>query len=67
MQVTRQHVLDVLRRTGFAEVAEEVSRVLPDPVTGTRRRHHGRTNRWAEPGEATGSPASSAAVRRRSS
>jgi hypothetical protein len=32
MQVTRQHVVDVLRRAGFAEVAEEVARVLPDPV-----------------------------------
>jgi hypothetical protein len=32
MQLTRQHVVDVLRRTGFAEVAEEASRVLPDPV-----------------------------------
>ena len=32
MQVTRQHVLDVLRRAGFAQVAEEVSQDLPDPV-----------------------------------
>ena len=32
MQVSRQHVVDILRRTGFAEVAEEVSRLLPDPV-----------------------------------
>jgi hypothetical protein len=32
MQLTRQHVVDVLRRTGFAEVADEASRVLPDPV-----------------------------------
>ncbi len=32
MQVTRQHVLDVLRRAGFAETAEELSRVLPDLV-----------------------------------
>jgi hypothetical protein len=32
MQVTRQHVVDVLRRAGFAEMAEEVSRALPDPV-----------------------------------
>jgi hypothetical protein len=32
MQLTRQHVVDVLRRTGFAEVAEDASRTLPDPV-----------------------------------
>ncbi len=32
MQVTRQHVVDVLRTAGFAEAAEELSRVLPDQV-----------------------------------
>jgi hypothetical protein len=32
MQVWRQHVLDILRRTGFAQVVEEVSPLLPDPV-----------------------------------
>jgi hypothetical protein len=32
MQLTRQHVVDVLRRTGFAEAAEDASRTLPDPV-----------------------------------
>jgi len=32
MQVSRQHVLDILRRTGFAQVVEEVSPLLPDPV-----------------------------------
>jgi len=32
MQVTRQHVVDLLRRTGFPEAADEAMRVLPDPV-----------------------------------
>ncbi len=32
MEVSRQHVLDILRRTGFAEVADEVAPLLPDPV-----------------------------------
>jgi hypothetical protein len=32
MQVSRQHVVDVLRKTGFSELADEAMRVLPDPV-----------------------------------
>ncbi len=32
MQVSRQYVVDLLRRTGMAEAAEEAERVLPDPV-----------------------------------
>jgi hypothetical protein len=28
----KQDVVDMLRRTGFAEVADEASRALPDPV-----------------------------------
>jgi hypothetical protein len=32
MQCARQDVVDVLRRTGLPELAEEVLRVLPDPV-----------------------------------
>jgi hypothetical protein len=32
MEVTRQHVLDVLRRAGFAQAAEELTGVLPDAV-----------------------------------
>jgi hypothetical protein len=32
MEVTRQHVLDVLRRAGFADAAAELSQVLPDTV-----------------------------------
>jgi hypothetical protein len=32
MQVSRQHVVDILRRTGFSEAADEARRVLPDPV-----------------------------------
>jgi hypothetical protein len=32
MQVSRQHVVDILSKAGFAKVAEEASRVLTDPV-----------------------------------
>jgi hypothetical protein len=31
-QFSRQHVIDVLNRVGYTELAEEASRVLPDPV-----------------------------------
>ena len=32
MQVTRQHVVHILRIVGLRELAEEAQRVLPDPV-----------------------------------
>jgi hypothetical protein len=32
MQVTRQHVVDILRMAALPELAEEANRVLPDPV-----------------------------------
>jgi hypothetical protein len=32
MQLPRQDVVDILRKTGFAEAADEAMRVLPDPV-----------------------------------
>jgi hypothetical protein len=32
VQLTRQHVVDVLRKAGLPEVAEEAQRELPDPV-----------------------------------
>jgi hypothetical protein len=32
MQVTRQHVEEILRIAGLPELAEEAQRVLPDPV-----------------------------------
>ena len=32
MQVSKQELVDALRRTGFPEVADEFQRVLPDPV-----------------------------------
>ena len=32
MQVTRQHVVDILRMAALPELAEEADRVLPDPV-----------------------------------
>jgi hypothetical protein len=31
-QYSRQHVIDVLNRLGHTQLAEEASRVLPDPV-----------------------------------
>jgi SpoVK/Ycf46/Vps4 family AAA+-type ATPase len=31
-QFSRQNVIDVLNRAGYRELAEEASRVLPDPV-----------------------------------
>jgi hypothetical protein len=30
--LARQHVVSLLRKTGFTEAAEEASRTLPDPV-----------------------------------
>jgi hypothetical protein len=36
MQYSREHFALTLRRTGFAEVAEEALRVLPDPVEDDR-------------------------------
>jgi hypothetical protein len=32
MQVTRQHVVDLLRIAALPDLAEEAHRVLPDPV-----------------------------------
>lgn len=32
MEVTRQHVINILHKAGFPEEAEEAGRVLPDPV-----------------------------------
>ena len=32
MRVTRQHVIDILRIAALPDVAEEASRLLPDPV-----------------------------------
>jgi len=32
MQPSRQHVVDMLRRLGFPELADKASRDLPDPV-----------------------------------
>jgi hypothetical protein len=32
MQYSRQHVVDLMRRMGYPELADEASRVLPDPV-----------------------------------
>lgn len=31
-QYSRQHVVDTLNRLGYTQLAEEASRVLPDPV-----------------------------------
>lgn len=32
MQLSRQSVVDVLRRTGLPDIAEEAARILPDTV-----------------------------------
>jgi hypothetical protein len=32
VQLTRQHVIDVLRKAGLPEMADEALRDLPDPV-----------------------------------
>jgi hypothetical protein len=32
MQLTRQHVIDLLRKAGFSEAADEALKMLPDPV-----------------------------------
>ena len=32
MEVTRQHVVDILRTARLLDLAEEAHRVLPDPV-----------------------------------
>lgn len=32
MEVSRQWVIDTLRRLGYAEQADEAQKVLPDPV-----------------------------------
>ena len=32
MQVTRQHVVDILRTARLPELAEEARRALPDPI-----------------------------------
>jgi hypothetical protein len=31
-QFSRQHVIEVLNRLGYAELAKEAARILPDPV-----------------------------------
>jgi hypothetical protein len=31
-QYSKQHVIDVLNSSGYTQLAEEASRVLPDPV-----------------------------------
>lgn len=32
MEVSRQHVINILHRAGFPEEADEARQVLPDPV-----------------------------------
>jgi len=36
MEYSRQHVVDVLHRLRYSELADEASRDLPDPVDGDR-------------------------------
>ena len=35
-QHTRQYVVDLLRRAGWSDLADEASRTLPDPVDVTQ-------------------------------
>ena len=46
-QYSRQHVVDMLHRLGHAQLAQEASRVLPDPVDAEQIRtwwmQHGLT------------------------
>jgi hypothetical protein len=35
-QISRQRVVDLLRRAGWPELADEASRTLPDPVDVTK-------------------------------
>jgi hypothetical protein len=35
-QYSRKHVIDLLNRMGYTQLAEEASRVLPDPVDADR-------------------------------
>jgi hypothetical protein len=39
VKVTRQHVVDLLRRTGLPGLAEEAHRTLPDPVEYSQAEH----------------------------
>ena len=36
VQLTRQHVVDVLRRAGLSDIADAAQRDLPDPVDSER-------------------------------
>ncbi|MFF7209667.1 hypothetical protein ACFZAU_03900 [Streptomyces sp. NPDC008238] len=36
MEYTRDHFVEMLRKAGFAEVADEAERALPDPVEDRR-------------------------------
>ena len=31
-QFSRQHVVDLLRRAGWSDLADEVSKTMPDPI-----------------------------------
>ena len=34
MQYSRREIVALMRRTGYAELADEAERVLPDPIEG---------------------------------
>jgi hypothetical protein len=36
VQLTRQHVVDILRRAGLSDIADAAQRDLPDPVDSER-------------------------------
>jgi hypothetical protein len=45
MQLTRQHVIDVLRKAGLPDMAEEALHALPDPVDSEQALSTGRYRR----------------------
>jgi hypothetical protein len=44
MEYSRQHVVDLLRSSGWSDLADEASRVLPDPVDVDRLVAWGASN-----------------------
>ena len=44
MSESLQHVVDLLRRSGLPELADEAQRTLPDPVDRKELEHFGATH-----------------------
>ena len=54
MQVTRQHVVDILRMAGLLDLADEAHRTLPDPLEYHNRTRQGPRRAAAGPGGSLG-------------